>query len=86
MLHHSISDVRILARAYLDATGTSARVLSLKILQPAGVRPSSYCEKLIGRLLDGKSCRAESLELASNWLQENWPDDVPWPLTANAAQ
>ncbi len=83
---HPISHVRILARAYLDATGISARVLSLKITQSSGVGVSQYSEKLIGRMLDGKSCRAESLELASDWFRENWPERVPWPLTANAAE
>lgn len=78
MLHHSISDVRILARAYLDATGVSARALSLEITQSSG--NSTYSEKLIQRLLDGKSCKAESLELASNWLKANWPESAAWPL------
>ena len=78
MLHHSISDVRILARAFLDATGVSARALSLKITQSSGT--STYSEKLIPRLLAGQSCRAESLELASNWLRANWPENAAWPL------
>ncbi len=82
---HPISHVRILARAYLEASPwTSARQLSLEITRSGGT--TTYSQKLIARLLDGKSCRAESLELASNWFRENWPSDVPWPLTENAAE
>ncbi len=84
MMHHSISDVRLLAQVYLDAMPVSARELSLRITRSSGV--TTYSQKLIARLLDGKSCRAESLELASNWFRENWPEKVPWPLTANAAE
>lgn len=85
MLHHSISDVRVLARDYLAAKPINAltgkpitkRELSLEITRSAG--RTTYSEKLIARLLAGHSCRAESLELASNWFQDNWPDDIPWP-------
>ncbi len=82
MMHHSISDVRVLAQTYLDATGKSARAISLEITRSSGV--SQYSEKLIRRLLFGASCNAETLELASNWFRDNWPSDVPWPLTASA--
>ncbi len=84
MKHHSISDVRILARVYLDAMPISARQLSLDITRSDGV--TTYSQKLIARLLDGKSCRAESLELASNWFQEHWPEKVPWPLEVVCAE
>jgi hypothetical protein len=78
MLHHSINDVRVLARTYLEATGIGASTLSRKITGAPNNHEGS--QKLVPRLLAGKSCRAESLELASNWFQENWPSDVPWPL------
>ncbi len=78
MLHHSISDVRILARAYLEASPwISARVLSLEITSSSG--RAIYSDKLITRLLAGKSCLAENLELASNWFRDNWPPEVSWP-------
>ena len=85
MLHHSISDIRILARAYLEASPwLSARELSVEITRSSG--RDIYSEKLIRRVLDGKSCYAENLELASNWFRDNWPSDVPWPLTVSAAE
>ncbi len=84
MLHHSINDVRILARAYLEASPwLSARELSLEITSSAGRMNKSggaiYSDKLITRLLAGKSCYAENLELASNWFRDNWPPEVSWP-------
>lgn len=73
-MNHSLDDLRILARAYLDASpGLLASKLSREV---SGVKNN---DKFIGRIIDGKGCTMTLGEKASQFFEDNWPDNVPWP-------
>ena len=69
---YSTAELATLSRAYMVATGTAASRLG---------RVAAGHNRLIERLLaGGYDPRATSLERASAWFDENWPDSIPWPL------
>jgi hypothetical protein len=77
-MNHTITELRALARAYLDAhPKIGPTTLSRRINGAQHSRAGS--EKFITRLLAGHSCLMEQGERASAWFHENWPPDAPWP-------
>jgi hypothetical protein len=74
MMNHPIDDLRILARAYLEARpGMAASSLSRIV---SGVKNN---DKLIARIIDGKGCTMALGERASRFFEDHWPDNTPWP-------
>jgi hypothetical protein len=69
---YSSNDLRLLARAYLKATGVPISTLGRQV---AGN------DKLFVGLLEGRDCRALSAERASRYFDENWPPGAKWPAT-----
>jgi len=67
-----MSEVQRLAFVY---SGHAKRRLSTISLKACGNWAS------LGRLADGKTMRSDTLERAGEWFTQNWPDDVPWPLS-----
>jgi hypothetical protein len=80
MVNHTLDEIRVLARVYVDATGIKETRLSKVITG----NPNN--DKLIGGILAGAQCWAVHAEAASRWFRENWPADVPWPLEARCPQ
>ena len=74
MVNHTLDEIRVLARVYLEATRMSPTRLSKTI---TGQKNN---DKLIVSILGGSSCLSHYSEAASRYFRENWPDDVPWPL------
>jgi hypothetical protein len=54
----------------MNATGTSRTRLSIL---------SAGHNRLFERLLEGFDCRTQAAERASDWFDQNWPKEVPWP-------
>jgi hypothetical protein len=61
--------LKMLARTYCDATGTSLHALGAKAGHP----------KLFKRLFAGEGFHSSSGEQAILWFAANWPDDLAWP-------
>jgi hypothetical protein len=74
MVNHTLDELRVLARAYLDATGMSLTRLSKTITG----KPNN--DKLIIGILAGHSCLTHHSEAASRYFRANWPVATPWPL------
>jgi hypothetical protein len=74
MVNHTLDEIRVLARAYIDATGIKATRLS-KIVTG---KPNN--DKLIISILAGNSCLTHHSEAASRWFRANWPKHERWPL------
>ena len=69
---YRIAELKRLAETYLKATGLTADTLSTRIVGRANNR-------LIGRLLDGHGISARSIERASDFFDDNWPENAAWP-------
>jgi hypothetical protein len=67
---YSGTELIILTRHYLAATGIAAATLSRRVTGHT---------KLFGRLLDGYDCTMRTAEAASIWFDLYWPFDLPWP-------
>jgi hypothetical protein len=81
---HTADELRILARAYIEATGIAETSLSRTITNSD--RPRAGNSMLITRLLAGQSCGMKLGEMASDWFDTNWPADVERPdLTTKQA-
>ena len=78
-MNHSPTDLRTLARAYLDATGMGVSTLSRKITGATNSRTGN--EKLIRRVLAGHDCTMSRGEAAWSWFEANWPEGTPWPAS-----
>jgi hypothetical protein len=63
-------DLLTLARAYSEALDIA--------LSTAGMRACGNVY-VFNRLAEGKGCHSKTLDKASAWFAENWPDGVPWP-------
>jgi hypothetical protein len=78
---YTVDQLRVLARAYIDATGIAPSALSRAITGAGNSRFGNSA--VIPRLLAGKSCVMEHGEMASRWFEQNWPDDLPWPWSGD---
>ncbi len=67
-----LAELKCLAKAYIAATGESANGLSNQISNGSNNR-------MIGRLLDGLGMAGSSIEAASDFFEQQWPQDVAWP-------
>lgn len=63
-------ELKMLARAYCEHTGTSYHGLGLR---------SGLGGKFFKRLMADEGVHLSSGEKALLWLAENWPVDLPWP-------
>jgi hypothetical protein len=70
---YRLAELKRLAEVFMAATGMSANLLSNRISGGSNNR-------MIGRLLDDKGIGIPSMEAAADWFNENWPNEVPWPL------
>jgi hypothetical protein len=69
---YRIAELRRLSKAYMAATDIAATTLS--------ERMSPTNNRLIYNLVRGKDITGKNVELASDFFDQNWPEDVPWPL------
>ena len=67
---YTVDELLDLARVYMTATGTSRTKLSIL---------AAGHNRLFERLSNGFDCRTQAAERASDWFDENWPDDLKWP-------
>ena len=64
-------EILALARAYSAAVNRSFAVIGRRAC-------GNYA--FLYRLDQGLGCHSHTLARASAWFDDNWPDDVPWPL------
>ncbi len=67
---YSTAELVLLARWYLWHTGIPISRLGIM---------AARNDKLFIRLFQGLDCTARSAERASDWFDDNWPEDLPWP-------
>jgi hypothetical protein len=70
--------ILLLARAYADATGLTLYGVGKRVCGPSN-------DKVFLRLERGQGINARSLEIASNWLPRNWPENAIWPADVPGA-
>lgn len=66
-------EILILARAWAEAKGYSLATVGRRIFGFSNTH-------IFNSLAKGRDCRARALLKASKWFNENWPENVPWPL------
>ena len=69
-MQYTLSEVRRLFVVLIEATGAVPSTLGTRISQNP---------KLIPRLLDGDGCASMTGERASDYIDANWPEHLPWP-------
>jgi hypothetical protein len=67
---YSRAELVILAQAYCDHTSYAISTLSKKILNN---------DKVLRALVEGRDCEMKNAERLTAWMNENWPDELPWP-------
>ena len=69
---YRLTELKRLAQIYLKSTGISANTVSTQICGRSNNR-------MIGGLLKGRDIRSSNAEALADFLDREWPDDVPWP-------
>ena len=69
-MQYTLSELRRLFVVLIEATGAVPSTLGTRISQNP---------KLIPRLLDGDGCASMTGERASDYIDANWPEHLPWP-------
>jgi hypothetical protein len=75
------AELLALARAYSDATGLALTTIGQRACPSSKDGSKGGNDKLFVRIAAGRGCNSVSLERASRWFTENWPQDAAWPQT-----
>jgi hypothetical protein len=73
------AELLILARAYSETTGLSLATVGERACASMTAGKRGGNSKIFTRLALGHGCISTSIDRASRWFDENWPDDTPWP-------